>query len=115
MRFAPPGLQRSAQPGKKLGVRRSGPGRSDDLEPYQDTLGIRQVSDNLTNRNRQISDQSRDSDDLMVSCECRILYKVNNFYVIRSVGVLVADLLQVRYRRQRFWGLPRNIQSQVDG
>jgi len=115
MRFAPPGLQRSAQPGKKLGVRRSGPGRSDDLEPYQDTLGIRQVSDNLTNRNGQISDQGRDSDDLMVSCERRILYKVNNLYVIRGVCVLVADLLQVRYCGERFWGLSRDIQSQVDG
>ncbi|HXM15752.1 MAG TPA: hypothetical protein VN933_10960, partial [Candidatus Eremiobacteraceae bacterium] len=68
-----------------------------------------------TNRNGQIADQGRDSDDLMVSCECRILYKVNNLYVIRGVCVLVADPLQIGYCRQGFRSLPRNIQSQVDG
>jgi hypothetical protein len=53
---------------KTSSVTRLGPCWSDDLEPYQHPLGIRQVSDDLTNRNGQIADQGRYGDDLMVSC-----------------------------------------------
>jgi hypothetical protein len=57
------------------------------VQSHEHTLGIRQVPDDLAHRNRQLSDQRRQGEDLITSGQLRILQKVYDLDTVFSFKV----------------------------
>jgi hypothetical protein len=72
-----------------------------ELETEQHLLLVGEVADDLTQRWRQLLDQSGRREDLVVLGELRMLEDVDDLELILALQLLLADATQVGDRRLR--------------
>src|SRR5215470_844305 len=78
-----------------------------DIEPDQHLLGIRQIANDALERLGQMSDQSRNGDDLIALRQRGFFHQVNDLDRVAARQMLLAELLQVGDRGHRLGGLAR--------
>jgi hypothetical protein len=70
------------------------------VEAHEDFFRVGEVPDDLLDRCRELPDQGRDGDDLVVLCELGVLDQVDDLDLVAAVKVLSADLLEIVKRGQ---------------
>jgi len=69
--------------------------RGSDVQPDEDTLGVREVSDDPAHRLGQTADERRHGEDLIARGELGILDQVDDLDPVPPGQVLLADLLEI--------------------
>jgi hypothetical protein len=80
------------------------------FEAKQDFFFVGQVADHLSKGRRQLLDQRRRGEDLVVLGELRMLEDVDDLELILTAELLFADATQVRDRRLRARGRACNVE-----
>ena len=88
-------------------------GARPDIEASQDTPGVGQVADNLSNGQGPFSYDGRHGDDLIVSCDLRILHQVDHIDMVAAGEMFFADPMQIAKSGDRFWVWSGDIEAQV--
>ncbi len=83
------------------------------VETDEHPLGIGEISYDLSDRLGEFPHERRDGDDLIALGKLRVFEQVDDFYVVASLQVLLADFLEVGEGGKRFWRLTCNIKLQL--
>jgi len=82
------------------------------IQPYNDTLGLGEVSKDFFDRRREPSYQSRNGNDLITLGQLRLLQQVNHFDAVLALQFVLTNLLEVGDRNNRVRGLARDVKPQ---
>src|SRR6184192_74032 len=85
------------------------------IQPDQHALHIREVTDDLADRRRQLSHQRRNHDDVVPARQVRFVEEVDDLDAVAAGEVAVAQALQIGEGGNRFRRLPRHVQPQPPG
>ena len=82
------------------------------MQPDQRALGVAEIPHDLAQRLRQPAHQSRNGQDLISFRQLRVLEQVNHLDPVSPGEVLLTEFFEVGKGRDRFRGLPRDVQPQ---
>src|SRR5437870_4642548 len=86
--------------------------RGSDGQSDENTLGVREVSDDLAHGLGQTADQRRHGEDLIPCRELRVLDQVDDLDPVSPGQMLLADSLEIGECGDRSWCLPRDVEAQ---
>jgi hypothetical protein len=66
-----------------------------EIEAYQGTVNVGQVTDHLSGGRRSLPDDRWQGDGVLLSCESWILHQVDDFDLVASGKVRFTDLLEI--------------------
>jgi hypothetical protein len=83
-----------------------------DVEADENPFGVGQIANDFADWWRQLADECRERQDLVVASELWIFEQVDYLDSISVAQVFTADFLQVRERRHRSGRLTSDVQAQ---
>src|SRR5678815_1094765 len=83
------------------------------IQPNQNALRVGEITDDLSNRLRQLAHERWDSKYLIAARKRRVLHQIDNFNVILALQIFFANVLEVSEGANRSWGLACNVKTQV--
>src|SRR5690606_26378027 len=84
-----------------------------DVEPDENALGVREVSDDLPRRRRKPAHERRDGQNLVTLRQARVLHQVDDLDAVATGHVLLADPLEVGERGHALRGLAGHVEPQL--
>src|SRR5678815_1094323 len=83
------------------------------IQPNQNALRVGEITDDLSNRLRQLAHERWDSKYLIAARKRRVLHQIDNFNVILALQIFFANVLEVSEGGERSWSLAGNVKPQV--
>jgi hypothetical protein len=84
--------------------------RRSDIQPDEDAVSVREVSDDLAHRLGQKPDERRHRENLISGRQLRVLNQVDDLDPVSTLEMLLADPLEIGERLDRARRLPGDVQ-----